>query len=417
MVYETVYLKSASTCLAIICFLYLVREPRSPSLPSNHGTGLLSVLEEVEGRNVLHTVISRELLQLVRRRVHGRERHVLALAGQLVVEGGDHLALAAPRRVKVHNQILLGGDQLLELLLVLDLDDILAHQLLVRRGLRGAAAEVLLAVLRVDRLLAGLPVGGTHLAVLGDELEGLHQTQHLVHAATHGEVVHGDLLDDTLGIDDEQTTKRHAQILRMMPSMRCYVDENAVLGGNLLGVVADDGDLHVAETALLAGRLDPGEMRLDRVARAGEQLRVQLLELLRSVAEGDDFGRTHEGEVLGVEEQHDVLAFASTAICIPTSVILEIHGGDVVIDDSGGLEQGSGLSHESLRRAVLTITTPPKRYRDLREAARRLGEGGNRAEALASGGHDLSELGNHKHGRRMQQIKKRMAIRVITPLH
>lgn len=90
--------------------------------------------------------------------------------------------------------------------------------------------------------------------------------------------------------------------------MRRYVVQNAVLRGDLFRVVANDGDLHVAQTALLAGSLDPGQVRFHRVARAGDQLRVDLAELLNAVAESDNFGGADKGEILRVEEQHHVFS-------------------------------------------------------------------------------------------------------------
>jgi hypothetical protein len=45
----------------------------------------------------------------------------------------------------------------------------------------------------LDRLVARVPVGGAHLAVLVCELESVDQTQGLVYAAADGEVVDSDL--------------------------------------------------------------------------------------------------------------------------------------------------------------------------------------------------------------------------------
>lgn len=255
---------------------------------------------------MLHTEVGGELLHALVRRIDGGEGDIRTLTRQLVVEGRDHLALAAPGSVEVNHQVLGGRHQLLELLLRLHLHDVLSHQH-VRGRLGGAGLEVVQTALGIDGLFTGLPVGRTHLAVLSDELERLDQTEGLVHAATHGQVVHRDLLDDALRVDDEESTAGDAQV----------VHQNAVLGGDLLGVVSDDGDLHVAETSHLAGRLDPSQMRLHRIAGASDQLRVQLLELLRTVAEGNNLGGTHKGEILGIEEQDDVFAYPSVLTTTP----------------------------------------------------------------------------------------------------
>lgn len=263
-------------------------------------TNALTLLEEVEGGEVLNTVVSGELLQALVGGIDGGEGHVLARTSELVVEGSDHLALATPGSVEVDHQVLGGLDQLAEVLLVLHLNDVLAHQLLLLGRLRSTGAEELSAtVLGVDSLVTGLPVGRAHFAVLSDELEGLDQTEGLIHTATDGEVVHGDLLNHSLRVDDEETAESNTSLGH----------EHSVLGGNLLRDITHNRDLHVAQTSLLAGSLDPGEMGLDRVSRAGNDLGVQLGELLSSVAEGNDLSGAEGAEVLGIEEQHDVLSY------------------------------------------------------------------------------------------------------------
>ena len=259
---------------------------------------------------MLYAVIRRELLELLVGGIDRCEDHVLVLRSHLVVERRDHLALAAPRRVEIHHQLLRSVQQLLEMLLIAHLHHIIAHQVLILLALRRTASEILQTVvsLGVDRLFTGLPVGRAHFAVLRDELEGLHQTERFVHAAAHGEVVHRDVLDHTLRVDDEQTAQSDAQLLGVRGRMHGDIVQNAVLRGDLLGVVANDGDLHVAKTALLAGSLDPGQVRFHRVARAGDQLRVDLAELLNAVAESDNFSGADEGEILRIEEQHHVFA-------------------------------------------------------------------------------------------------------------
>ncbi len=56
--------------------------------------------------------------------------------------------------------------------------------------------------------LAGLPVSGADLAVLLHKLERLEQTQRLIDRAANGQVVHGDLAQILLGVNQEQTTAR-----------------------------------------------------------------------------------------------------------------------------------------------------------------------------------------------------------------
>ena len=58
-----------------------------------------------------------------------------------------------------------------------------------------------------DGVGPGFPASGAHLAVLVRVLERLHQPQGLVHGPAHGEVVHGDLPQDSLVVNNEQTSQ------------------------------------------------------------------------------------------------------------------------------------------------------------------------------------------------------------------
>ena len=77
--------------------------------------------------------------------------------------------------------------------------------------------EVGLAVLRVGdhRGLAGLPASRADLSVLVSVLEGLDQPQGLVHGPSHRQIVHGDLSEDTLVVNDEQSSQGVAVILQI----------------------------------------------------------------------------------------------------------------------------------------------------------------------------------------------------------
>ena len=152
----------------------------------------------------------------------------------------------------------------------------------------------------------------------------LDQAQGLVDAAADGEVVHGDLLQVALGVDDVERTQRDAFVL----------DEAAVLGGDELGQVRHDRDLHVAQAALVARQAGPRQVALGRVHRRRNHLRVERLELGRAVAERDDLGRAHVRKVLGVEEEHDVFA----------AVLLERHVDNVAVDDRGRRERRRRLA-------------------------------------------------------------------------
>ena len=102
---------------------------------------------------------------------------------------------------------------------------------------------------RLDGLVAGVPVGGADLAVLVGELEGVDEAEGLVNGAADGEVVDCDLAHDAVGVDDEEATEGDA----------FFFDEDAVVFGELVVLVGEERDVDVAEAAVAAGGVGPGE--------------------------------------------------------------------------------------------------------------------------------------------------------------
>jgi hypothetical protein len=176
-----------------------------------------------------------------------------------------------------------------------------------------------------------LPSSRANLAVLISELESLDETDGLLDVAADGEIVDGDLAENTLGVDDEETAESDALVL----------DQNAVGAGDLGGLVGDEGELQVrTETALLAGLLDPGEMGEVGVGGDAEDGGVDLLEAVEGVVVLDDFGRADKGEVHGVEEKDDPL----------TLIVRELDVAELASrEEGGGRELGSLALNESLR--------------------------------------------------------------------
>jgi hypothetical protein len=164
--------------------------------------------------------------------------------------------------------------------------------------------------------------------VLIDILEGLHQAERLIDVATDGSVVEGGLDEHALGVDDVEPTVGVAGLL----------DEATVLAGDGLGQVRHERNAQRAtQTALLAGRVDPRQVRVLGIHRHTHHLRVDLAELLDAVAEGEDFGGAHEGEVQGVEEQHQVLPLE----------VGQFHTNEVLTENGFLVKVGGGLTNES----------------------------------------------------------------------
>eukprot|EP00695_Tsukubamonas_globosa_P003627 TRINITY_DN742_c0_g1_i10.p1 TRINITY_DN742_c0_g1~~TRINITY_DN742_c0_g1_i10.p1 ORF type:complete len:141 (+),score=52.72 TRINITY_DN742_c0_g1_i10:69-491(+) len=127
-------------------------------------------------------------------------------------------------------------------------------------------------------LSPGFQPGGADLAVDISVLEGLEEAEGLIDGTANGEIVDGDLAESALAVNDEKTTEGDAFLL----------DEDAVVTRDLLGDVSNDGDLHVAKTALLARGVHPSEMAEVRINGASQNLDADGLELLNTLGESDD---------------------------------------------------------------------------------------------------------------------------------
>lgn len=102
------------------------------------------------------------------------------------------------------------------------------------------------------------------------ELEGLDQTNGLVYRAANWEIVDSDLAEDTLGIDDEETTKSDTLILK----------QDIVGLSNLVVGVRNQGKLKIrTETALVARLSGPGEVRVLGVRGRSYATRIRILRL------------------------------------------------------------------------------------------------------------------------------------------
>ena len=113
------------------------------------------------------------------------------------------------------------------------------------------------------------------------------------------------------------------------------------LPGDLHILIRQNGNLHLSQTPLVPGSVNPSQMRKVRIGGTGDDLTSDLGEFLRSLTEGDDLRRTHEGEVQRVEEQHNVFAYV-----VFQGDILELavdHGGGLELRGRlAGLKRGTG---------------------------------------------------------------------------
>lgn len=91
--------------------------------------------------------------------------------------------------------------------------------------------------------------------MLISELECLHQAQNFVDRSTNGQVVDGDLTQDTLVVDDEETSKGN--------SIRLTV--HSVCPGNFGVLVGQEWNFHLSKSTLFAGQIGPCQVGKVRI--------------------------------------------------------------------------------------------------------------------------------------------------------
>lgn len=189
----------------------------------------------------------------------------------------------------------------------------------------GCGGKVLLGLGGIGHhgLLAGLPVGWAHLAILVGILECLDQAQCLLNAAAHWQIVDGYLAQILLVIDDEEAAEWYASGLIQYTVIACHLHR----------FVGQQWNVHVAQAALFACGIDPGQVGELAVCGAANQFAIDLTELGRMIRERNYLGRAHKGEVQWIEEQHQVFALVVAQLDV---LELSTHHG-------GAGEIGSGL--------------------------------------------------------------------------
>lgn len=130
-----------------------------------------------------------------------------------------------------------------------------------------------------------MPSSRAHLSELVRVLEGLHQTQSLVYAAPHGQIVDGHLTQVLLVVDDEEAAEGNARLLV----------QHAVVATHLHRLVREQGNVHRSQATLLPGLIDPGQVREVTVRGHANYLAVYRTKLGSAIAERDDLGGADKG--------------------------------------------------------------------------------------------------------------------------
>ena len=92
-----------------------------------------------------------------------------------------------------------------------------------RNGMNGLELELflflkilhLLVGVRDDCICAGLPASRANLPVFVSVLESLDQPEGLVYGPSHRQIVHGNLPEDSLVVNDEQSSQGVAVVLQI----------------------------------------------------------------------------------------------------------------------------------------------------------------------------------------------------------
>ncbi|MNP20656.1 hypothetical protein D3C76_1132370 [compost metagenome] len=168
------------------------------------------------------------------------------------------------------------------------------------------------------------------------ELQGVDQTQQLVHVAAQRQVVDDLRTHDAVLVDQEGATEGHATF---------GLD---VIGlGDLVGDVGGQGVLHRADAALFHRGVAPGVVGEVGVDGDADHFHVARLELGDLVIQRDQLGRADEGEVQRVEEHQAVFALDGFGQVEAID--------DLAIAENGGNGEVGGLlayeyAHSSLLR-------------------------------------------------------------------
>lgn len=202
---------------------------------------------------------------------------------------GNLVAVAAPRSPVVNNSKTRSGDGRLEVISVSDLSNSVT--------VTGSSGVVRILVDSVEILLGShrvsihgevswLPVGWANFTVDINKLESLHQSDDLVDISSNGEIIDSDLSELTGRRDDEESSERNA-----------VWKEDAVLVGNNLVEIGNNGNFHVSQATLRARGVHPSQMSELRIAGSSDNLSVDGIEFVLTITEGNDLGWAHKSEI------------------------------------------------------------------------------------------------------------------------
>jgi len=158
--------------------------------------------------------------------------------------------------------------------------------------------------IRNDGIGAWLPACRTNFAVLIRVLERLHQTQRFVDRSSDREIIHGNLPQGPLSINDEEASQSVTGIFEI----------HAVIFGDLVRQIGEQRNIERTQTAVLPRRLDPSQMSELGIYGDAHDFGVDGAEFIGPIAESDDFRGTNEGEIQRIEEENEIFSLVHIEI-------------------------------------------------------------------------------------------------------
>jgi len=158
--------------------------------------------------------------------------------------------------------------------------------------------------IRNDGIGAWLPACRTNFAVLIRVLERLHQTQCFVYRSSDREIIHGNLPQGSLSIDDEEASQGVTGVFEI----------HAVIFRDLVRQIGEERNIERTQTAVLSRRLNPSQMSELGIYGDAHDFGVDGAELIGPIAESDDFRGTNEGEIQRIEEENEIFSLVHIEI-------------------------------------------------------------------------------------------------------
>ena len=132
-----------------------------------------------------------------------------------------------------------------------------------------------------------VPLGWANFTVLGSELVALNKAENFFDVTANIWVVHGDVANDALWVDDSSATE----------SMASFWHVKSVLLRNVCTKITKDWIADVTKTTFITWSVNPGIVGVDGIDGHADNFAANGLELFISFAESDDFGWANEGEI------------------------------------------------------------------------------------------------------------------------